>query len=113
MILQTLRSHDQFNTTVYGKNDRYRGVSNGRRIVFVNPDDLKDRNIKPLQAIDLVSHWEDGEREAKAFLAIPYDMPRGLAAAYFPEANALVPAGSVAIGSNTPTSKAIEISIRT
>lgn len=112
LILQTLRSHDQFNTTVYGKNDRYRGISKGRRIVFINPDDLKDRRIKPLQPVDLVSHWDDGEREAKAFLAIPYDMPRGLAAAYFPEANALVPAGSVAIGSNTPTSKAIEISIR-
>jgi len=112
LILQTLRSHDQFNTTVYGKNDRYRGVSNGRRIVFIHPDELKERNIKPLQPIDLISHWDDGEREAKAFLAIPYDMPRGLAAAYFPEANALVPAGSVALGSNTPTSKAIEISIR-
>ncbi|MBK1828993.1 FdhF/YdeP family oxidoreductase [Haloferula rosea] len=112
LILQTLRSHDQFNTTVYGKNDRYRGISNGRRIVFLNPDDMAERGIKPLQAIDLISHWEDGEREAKAFLAIPYDMPAGLAAAYFPEANVLVPAGSVAIGSNTPTSKAIEISIR-
>ena len=112
LTLQTLRSHDQFNTTVYGKNDRYRGVSNGRRIVFLNPDDMAERGIKPLQAIDLISHWEDGEREAKAFLAIPYDMPSGLAAAYFPEANVLVPAGSVAIGSNTPTSKAIEISIR-
>lgn len=112
LILQTLRSHDQFNTTVYGNNDRYRGVSNGRRIVFVNPEELKERNIKPLQPVDLISHWQDGQREAKAFLAIPYDMPRGLAAAYFPEANALVPAGSVAVGSNTPTSKAIEISIR-
>ena len=112
LILQTLRSHDQFNTTVYGKNDRYRGIANGRRIVFVNPDDLRERNIKPMQPVDLISHWQDGEREAKAFLAIPYDMPRGLAAAYFPEANALVPAGSVAIGSNTPTSKAIELSLR-
>ncbi|MGB6220339.1 FdhF/YdeP family oxidoreductase [Haloferula sp.] len=111
-ILQTLRSHDQFNTTVYGPNDRYRGISNGRRIVFMNPQDLSELEIDPLEAIDLVSHWEDGEREAANFRAIPYDMPRGMAAAYFPEANALVPVGSYAEGSNTPTSKSVEISVR-
>ena len=111
-ILQTLRSHDQFNTTVYGPHDRYRGISNGRRIVFMNPDDLGDLGIGPLQSLDLTSHWEDGERTAENFLAIPYDMPRGMAAAYFPEANALVPVGSFAEGSHTPTSKSVEISVR-
>ena len=111
-ILQTLRSHDQFNTTVYGPNDRYRGISNGRRIVFMNPKDLSDLEIGPLQAVDLTSHWEDGERTAENFLAIPYDMPRGMAAAYFPEANELVPVGSYAKGSNTPTSKSVEIGVK-
>ena len=111
-ILQTLRSHDQFNTTVYGPHDRYRGISNGRRIVFMSPKDLSDLDVSPLEAVDLTSHWEDGERMAESFLAIPYDMPRGMAAAYFPEANALVPVGSYAKGSNTPTSKSIEISVK-
>ncbi|MEP4077591.1 FdhF/YdeP family oxidoreductase [Haloferula sp.] len=110
-ILQTLRSHDQFNTTVYGPNDRYRGISNGRRIVFMNPRDLDDLGIGPLQLVDLTSHWDDGERTAPNFRAIPYDMPRGMAAAYFPEANALVPVGSFAEGSNTPTSKSVEVSV--
>jgi molybdopterin-dependent oxidoreductase alpha subunit len=110
-ILQTLRSHDQFNTTVYGPHDRYRGISNGRRIVFMNPEDLSELGVGPLKPVDLTSHWEDGERSAGNFLAIPYDMPRGMAAAYFPEANALVPVGSFAKGSNTPTSKSIEISV--
>ncbi|MFC7337638.1 FdhF/YdeP family oxidoreductase [Haloferula chungangensis] len=111
-ILQTLRSHDQFNTTVYGPHDRYRGISNGRRIVFMNPQDLDDLGIGPLRAVDLTSHWDDGERVAENFLAIPYDMPRGMAAAYFPEANSLVPVGSYAKGSHTPTSKSVEISVR-
>ncbi len=78
----------------------------------MNPDDLGELGIGPLQSIDLTSHWEDGERTAKNFLAIPYDMPRGMAAAYFPEANALVPVGSYAEGSHTPTSKSVEISVR-
>ncbi len=111
LILQTLRSHDQFNTTIYGPDDRYRGIGGGRRIVFLNPDDMRRRGVGPLEEVDLTSHWPDGERVARRFRAIPYDMPPGMAAAYFPEANVLVPAGSVALGSNTPTSKAIEISI--
>lgn len=110
-ILQTLRSHDQYNTTVYGSNDRYRGIGGGRRIVFVNPEDLRDRGIGPLEWVDLTSHWSDGTRVVRGFRAIPYEMPRGMAAAYFPEANALIPAGSVAEGSNTPTSKSVEVSI--
>ncbi|MEM9237599.1 MAG: hypothetical protein AAGB14_12540, partial [Verrucomicrobiota bacterium] len=111
-VLQTLRSHDQFNTTVYGPHDRYRGISNGRRIVFLNPEDLAELCARPLQPLDLTSHWEDGERHVKGFLAVPYDMPKGTAAAYFPEANPLVPVGSYAEHSHTPTSKAVEISIR-
>lgn len=111
-LLQTLRSHDQFNTTVYGLDDRYRGITGMRDIVFLNPQDLDSLGIKPGQRIDLTSHWRDGERHLKGFRAIPYEMPSGMAAAYFPEANVLVPVGHVAEGSNTPASKSIEISIR-
>ncbi|MCW1912744.1 FdhF/YdeP family oxidoreductase [Luteolibacter sp. GHJ8] len=111
LLLQTLRSHDQFNTTVYGLNDRYRGISGMRDIVFLSPEDLSERGIKPGERIDVTSHWRDGERHLRGFRAIPYEMPRGMAAAYFPEANVLVPVGHVAEGSNTPASKSIEISI--
>jgi molybdopterin-dependent oxidoreductase alpha subunit len=111
LLLQTLRSHDQFNTTVYGLNDRYRGISGMRDIVFLNPEDLAEKSIKPGERIDVTSHWNDGERHLSGFRAIPYEMPRGMAAAYFPEANVLVPVGHVAEGSNTPASKSIEISI--
>ena len=110
-LLQTLRSHDQFNTTIYGLDDRYRGISGMRDIVFLNPEDLAALGVKPGGRIDVTSHWTDGERHLKGFRAIPYDMPRGMAAAYFPEANVLVPAGHVAEGSNTPASKSIEVSI--
>jgi molybdopterin-dependent oxidoreductase alpha subunit len=111
LVLQTLRSHDQFNTTIYGMNDRYRGIGNARRIVLVNPEDLRERGIPPCSQVDLTSIWGDERRTAKSFTAIPYEMPRGSAAAYFPEANVLVPVGSQAEGSGTPTSKAIEIEI--
>lgn len=111
LVLQTLRSHDQFNTTIYGLNDRYRGIGNARRIVFVNPDDLRERGIAPMRPVDITSHWVDGERHARGFLAVPYEMPRGCCAAYFPEANVLVPAGSFAEISQTPTSKSVEVTI--
>ena len=111
LILQTLRSHDQYNTTIYGLNDRYRGIGMGRRIIFLHPDDMKSRGISPVSFVDITSHWEDGERKAEQFYAIPYDIPAGTAAAYFPEANVLIPVNSTALISNTPTSKSIEISI--
>lgn len=111
LALQTLRSHDQYNTTIYGLDDRYRGIANNRMLIFLNPEDMKDRSIKPLQELRITSHWLDGERNAEGFKAIPYDMPRGAAAAYFPEANVLVPIDSTADISNTPTSKGVEISI--
>lgn len=111
LVLQTIRSHDQFNTTIYGLDDRYRGIGNARRIIFVNPDDLRERGIAPCGLVDITSIWGDERRVAKGFTAIPYDMPRGSAAAYFPEANVLVPATSQAEGSGTPTSKSVEIEI--
>lgn len=111
LVLQTIRSHDQFNTTIYGMNDRYRGIGNARRILLVNPSDLEERGIRPCSLIDIVSIWGEERRTAKGFTAIPYEMPKGSAAAYFPEANVLVPASSQAEGSGTPTSKAIEIEL--
>ncbi len=112
LILQTLRSHDQFNTTIYGLNDRYRGIGLGRRIIFLNPDDMKDRAIPPVTLVDITSHWKGEQRRVERFYAIPYDMPPGTAAAYFPEANPLIPLTSTALQSNTPTSKAVEISLQ-
>jgi molybdopterin-dependent oxidoreductase alpha subunit len=111
LVLQTLRSHDQFNTTIYGMDDRYRGIANARRIILVNPDDLRERGIPPCSQVVITSIWGYERRTASSFTAIPYEMPRGSAAAYFPEANVLVPVGSQAEGSGTPTSKSIEIEI--
>ena len=108
LLLQTLRSHDQFNTTIYGLDDRYRGVSGGRRVVFLHPDDIDMLGLEVDQFVDLVSEWEDGsERKANGFRVISYDQPRGCAAAYYPETNPLIPLDSTAIGSNCPTSKSV------
>ncbi len=108
LLLQTLRSHDQFNTTIYGLSDRYRGVSGGRRVVFVHHDDIAALGFDDGDIVDLVSEWEDGsERTAPAFRIVEYDTPRGCAAAYYPEANPLVPLDSTAVGSNCPTSKSV------
>jgi molybdopterin-dependent oxidoreductase alpha subunit len=110
LLLQTVRSHDQYNTTIYGLDDRYRGVHGGRRVVFVHPDDLAALDIADGSTVDLVSEWRDGvERRAAGFRAVSYPTARGCAAAYFPEANVLVPLDSTAAGSNTPTSKSIVI----
>ncbi|HVJ46112.1 MAG TPA: FdhF/YdeP family oxidoreductase [Luteolibacter sp.] len=112
LVLQTIRSHDQFNTTVYGPDDRYRGISNARRIILVNPEDLAARGIKPGTKVNITSFWKGETRTIEGFVALPYEMPRGSAAAYFPEANPLVPIDSQAEGSGTPTSKSVEIEIR-
>ncbi len=110
LLLQTVRSHDQYNTTIYGLDDRYRGISNGRRVVFCNRDDLAELGIADGAIVDLVSEWADQrERRAPKFRVVAYDIARRTCAAYFPEANVLVPLDSVADESNTPTSKAIVI----
>ena len=111
LLLQTFRSHDQFNTTIYGNDDRYRGIKNERRVIFMNLDDMKARNISAEQAVDITSHFNGETRTAELFLAIPYDTPRGCAAAYFPEANVLVPIGARAEISQTPVSKSIVITV--
>lgn len=112
LVLQTFRSHDQFNTTVYGLNDRYRGIGNERRIIFMNPQDMKDRGIGPLEPVDITSHFQGESRHAHAFLAVPYDQPAGSCAAYFPEANVLVPINSFADVSLTPTSKSVLVTVK-
>ncbi len=110
LLLQTLRSHDQFNTTIYGLDDRYRGVSGGRRVVFVHPDDIAHLGFADGDLVDLVNEWIDGSvRTAPAFRIVPYDQPRGCAAAYYPETNPLVPLDHVAEGSNCPASKSVII----
>lgn len=111
MLLTTVRSHDQFNTTVYGLDDRYRGIKGGRRVVFVNRDDLRDLHLHDGDLVDLISVYPDGERRAPGFRAVRYPTPRGCAAAYYPETNVLVALGSTAETSNTPTTKSIVIRI--
>lgn len=113
MVLMTTRSHDQYNTTVYGLNDRYRGVFGQRRVVFVHRDDLKMLGFEPGEWVDLISVWEDGiERRADRFLLVAYDIPRGCVAGYYPETNPLVPLDSVADVSGTPTSKSVPVLLR-
>ncbi|GCE02099.1 FdhF/YdeP family oxidoreductase [Embleya hyalina] len=110
LILQTVRSHDQYNTTIYGLDDRYRGIRQGRRVVFVNPVDLSTLGLADGALVDLVSEWHDGsERRAEAFRVVSYDTAAGCCAAYFPETNVLVPLDSTADESNTPTSKSIVV----
>ncbi len=112
LLLQTMRSHDQYNTTIYGLNDRYRGIKGGRRVVLVNPDDLSALGFEAGEDVDLVSEWTDGdERIAERFRLVDYPTARGCAAAYYPETNSLVPLDSVAEKSNTPASKSIVIRI--
>jgi anaerobic selenocysteine-containing dehydrogenase len=112
LVLQTVRSHDQYNTTVYGLDDRYRGVRGGRRVVFVHPDDLTSAGLEDGDLVDVVSVHRGVERVATRFRAVSYPTARGCCAAYFPEANVLVPLESVADESNTPTSKSVIVRLR-
>jgi anaerobic selenocysteine-containing dehydrogenase len=110
--MMTIRSHDQYNTTIYGLDDRYRGIRGERRVVFMNSADMVERHLVERQVVDLVSEWHDGERVGEAFIVVSYDVPRRNCATYFPEANVLVPLDSYADRSHTPTSKSIVIRIR-
>jgi formate dehydrogenase major subunit len=110
LLLQTVRSHDQFNTTIYSLNDRYRGIKKGRYVIFVHPDDLAELGLEDGQSVDIFSEWKDEpDRVLRGFRAVAFPTARGCAAAYFPEANVLVPLDSTALESNTPVSKAIVI----
>ena len=110
-ILMTIRSHDQYNTTIYGMDDRYRGVYNARRVVMMNPQDMHKLGVNPSDYIDLTSHFNERTIDSPKWKVVPYEIPRGNLAAYFPEANVLIPLESVAKGSNTPTSKWVEVSV--
>jgi molybdopterin-dependent oxidoreductase alpha subunit len=112
LVMMTIRTHDQFNTTIYGLDDRYRGIYNGRRVIFMNERDMAERGLVQGQIVDLTSHFNGTERVAPRFMVAPYDIPRGCTATYFPEANVLVPIDSVAEISNTPTSKHVVITVR-
>ena len=111
-LMMTIRTHDQYNTTIYGLDDRYRGILNERRVILMNPEDMKEMNLDKKDLVTLTSHFKDQERFAHNFLAIPYDIPRRSTATYFPETNVLVPIQSKARISNTPTSKTVVITIK-
>ncbi|WP_343312550.1 FdhF/YdeP family oxidoreductase [Brucella sp. BE17] len=112
-VLQTFRSHDQYNTTIYGMDDRYRGVYGERQVVFMNPADMVDIGVEAGDRADIVGEFNDGvERVARDFRFVPYDIPRGCIAGYYPEMNVLVPLGSAGDESYTPTSKSVIVSFR-
>ncbi|MEQ1644532.1 MAG: molybdopterin dinucleotide binding domain-containing protein, partial [Pyrinomonadaceae bacterium] len=111
LFLTTIRSHDQFNTTIYALNDRYRGIKGGRRVIFMNERNIADLGLIAGGLVDITSHFDDGERRVTGFAVVPYEIPFDCAAAYFPEANPLIPLGSVAKRSGTPTSKCIVVSV--
>ena len=111
LLLTTIRSHDQFNTTVYGFDDRYRGVRGDRRVVFLNREDMARAGLRADQRVDITSYFRGETRSLRGFRVVPYELPRGCAAAYFPEVNPLVPLDSIDEGSRTPAYKSIPISI--
>lgn len=109
LLLSTVRSHDQFNSTIYGLDDRYRGVRGGRRVVFMHRDDIAALGLVNGSMVDIVSVWEDGERRAPNFRVVEYDHARGCCAVYLPEGNVLVPLDSAAKRSNTPVFKSVVV----
>ncbi len=112
LLMMTIRTHDQFNTTIYGLDDRYRGIYNERRVIMMNRADMSRLGFVEKEVVDLYNFGDGAERVARHFLVIPYPIPQGCAATYFPETNVLVPIGSVAAKSNTPVSKAVVIEVR-
>ena len=110
-VMMTIRSHDQYNTTIYDLHDRYRGIHGNRRIVLMNATDMIERGWKSRHIVDIVSHFDSEERRSNGWQVVAYDIPKGNIATYFPEANILVPLNSTADKSNTPTSKWILCSL--
>jgi len=111
-IMMSIRSHDQFNTTIYGLEDRYRGIHNERRVIFMNPKDIALGGFQAGEKVDLFNYGGGVARVARLFVIVPYNIPERNTATYYPETNVLVPIDSVAIGSNTPVSKRVIIKIR-
>ena len=111
LLLMTIRSHDQFNTTIYGLNDRYRGIHNERRVVFMNAEDMAEKGLTQLDVVHLHSNYDNIRRTAEKFIVVPYEIPKGNMAAYFPETNMLVPHNQFADKSQTPISKSIKVTV--
>ncbi|HMS41952.1 MAG TPA: FdhF/YdeP family oxidoreductase [Pyrinomonadaceae bacterium] len=111
LLMTTIRAHDQFNTTIYTDNDRYRGIKGSRRVILMNEKDINQRNLKQGEVVDITSVFNGKTRRAESFIVVKYPIPKDCAATYFPEANALVPIESVAEKSNCPTSKFVKITI--
>ena len=110
-VMMTIRSHDQYNTTIYGLDDRYRGIKESRRIVLMCKQDMSTLGIRTGVMVDLTSHFEGEQLSAPKWRVVEYDIPAGNIATYFPEANCLIPLNSVAEGSNTPTSKSVCVTV--
>lgn len=110
-MMMTIRSHDQYNTTIYGLDDRYRGIKNGRRVVLMNSEDILENDLNEGDLVDLSSNRETGPVMSPSWYVVSYDIPKGNVATYFPESNVLIPLESVADRSNTPTSKSVPIGI--
>lgn len=107
--MPTVRSHEQFNSLIYGLDDRHRGIYNGRRVVFISPGDARERGLRDGDLVDMVSVWDDGERRTPKFRVVEYDHNKDSVTTYFPEANALVPLDHTAEGPNTPVSKSVVV----
>jgi anaerobic selenocysteine-containing dehydrogenase len=112
LLMMTIRSHDQFNTTIYGLNDRYRGIYNERRVILMNRHDIEGHNLADGDVVDLYNYTGGTERVAHRFIVVAYPIPAGCTATYFPETNVLVPITSTALQSNTPTSKAVVVKLK-
>ena len=112
LMMMTIRSHDQFNTTIYGLNDRYRGIYNERRVILMNQLDMNKRGLQKEDVVDIYNYHDGVERVAHKFIVVPYPIPETCTATYFPETNVLVPIGSVAEKSNTPTSKLVIVKVK-
>ena len=111
-LMMTVRSHDQYNTTIYGMHDRYRGIHNERRVVMMNEADVATAGLKAGDKVDLTSEYDGEVRHARLFQVVPYPIPAGNIATYFPEANSLVPITRTARGSNTPISKSVRVRVK-
>ena len=116
LLLTTVRSHDQFNTTIYGEDDRYRGILGGRRVIFMHPDDVTARGLAANDLVDITSHFTTGnsevqQRHVNKFMVVPYEIPRRCVACYFPEANPLAQISNIADGSRQPVYKSLVVTL--
>ena len=110
-LMMTIRSHDQFNTTVYSDRDRYRGITDSRMVVFMHPDDAGQAGLAEGDRVTLTSHHDGATRTMEGFSVVPYPIPLGCVATYYPETNPLIPVQHVATGSNTPAYKSVVVSV--